>query len=88
MREVVFALEFRGRAGADADGTRRARSAAPSQTLTTVLVADGVHAETKPVDGEEAVLESVVERFADGSFVEDGSITYGPAGSVTFTTCS
>lgn len=86
MREVVFALEFRGRAVADADGTRRARSTAPSQTLTTVLGADGVHAETKPVDGEEAVLESVVERFADGSFVEDGSITYGPAGSVTFAT--
>ena len=45
-----------------------------------------MHAETKPVDGEEAVLESVVERFTDGSFVEDGSITYGPAGSVTFAT--
>lgn len=86
MREVVFALEFRGRAVADADGTRRARSTAPSQTLTTVLGADDVHAETKAVDGEEAVLESVVERFADGSFVEDGSITYGPAGSVTFAT--
>jgi hypothetical protein len=32
------------------------------------------------------VLESAVERFADGSFVEDGTITYGRAGSVTFET--
>jgi hypothetical protein len=86
MRELVFALEFRGTAGAGADGTRRARSTAPSQTLTTVLGGDGVHAETKAVDGEHAVLESVVERFSDGSFVEDGTIRYGGAGSVTFAT--
>ena len=86
MREVVFVLEFRGTAGAGADGKRRARSTAPSQALTTVIGGDGVHAETKPVDGEEAVLESVVERFPDGSFVEDGTIAYGGAGSVTFET--
>ena len=86
MRELVFALEFRGTAGAGADGKRRARSTAPSQTLTTVLAPDGVHAELKAIDGEHAVLESVVERFPDGSFVEDGTITYGRAGGVTFAT--
>jgi hypothetical protein len=86
MRELVFALEFRGTAGAGADGRRRARSTAPSQSLTTVLGGDGVHAEVKTVDGDEAVLESAVERFADGTFVEDGTITYGSAGSVTFET--
>jgi hypothetical protein len=86
MRELVFALEFRGTAGAGLDGKRRAESTAPSQSLTTVLGSDGVHAETKAVDGEHAVLESVVERFPDGSFVEDGTITYGRAGSVTFAT--
>ena len=85
-RELVFALEFRGTAGAGADGKRRARSTAPSQSLTTVLGANGVHAETKAVDGEQAVLESVVERSPDGSFVEEGTITYGRAGSVTFAT--
>jgi hypothetical protein len=86
MRELVFALEFRGAAGADADGTRRAKSTAPSQSLTTVLSDGTVHAETKALAGEHAVLESVVERFADGSFVEEGTITYGRAGSVTFAT--
>ena len=86
MRELVFALEFRGTAGAGADGKRRARSTAPSLTLTTVLGGRAVHAETKAVDGEHAVLESVVERFPDGSFVEDGTITYGRAGSITFVT--
>jgi hypothetical protein len=86
MRELVFALEFRGAAGAGPDGKRRARSTAPSQSLTTVLAADGVHAAVKPLDGEQALLESAVERFADGSFVEDGTITYGRAGSVSFET--
>jgi hypothetical protein len=86
MRELVFALEFRGTAGAGPDGRRRARSTAPSQSLTTVLAADGIHVQAKAVDGERAVLESSVERFPDGSFVEDGTITYGGAGSITFET--
>lgn len=86
MREIVFALEFRGTAGAGPDGRRRARSTAPSQSLTTVLGADGVHAEVRALDGEQAVLESTVERFPDGSFVEDGTITYGRAGGITFQT--
>ena len=86
LRELVFALEFRGTAGAAAGGKRRARSTAPSQSLTTVIGGDGVQAETKALRGEAADLDSVVERFADGSFVEEGTITYGRAGSVTFET--
>jgi hypothetical protein len=88
MREVVFALRFTGTAGPvpGSPGRRQARSTAPSQTLTTVLDGAGVHARTEPVPGEHAVLQSRVERFDDGSFVEDGTITYGSAGAVTFET--
>ena len=86
MRELVFALEFRGRGRAEPDGTRRARTEAPSQAWRTVLDAGGVHAEHTPLDGERAVLESRVQRFDDGTFVEDGTITYGRAGRVTFET--
>ena len=88
MRELVFALEFRGTAGpAPGEGNiRRAKTTAPSQTLSTVLSGDGVHARVDPVAGETAVLESRVERFADGSFVESGTITYGAAGSIVFET--
>jgi hypothetical protein len=88
MREIVFALEFRG-TGQPVPGspnTRRARSTAPSQALSTVLGSDGIRARVEPLAGEQAVLESRVERFADGSFVEDGTITYGAAGSITFET--
>ena len=88
MREIVFALEFRGSAGpvAGSPTKRRATSAAPSQTLTTVLGADGVRTRVEEIAGERAVLESRVERFEDGTFVEDGTITYGRAGSVSFVT--
>jgi len=88
MRELVFALEFRGRGGPEPGSTtrRRARTTAPSQTLRTVLGPDGVSAVVEPQPGESAVLESRVERFSDGTFVEDGTITYGRAGSISFDT--
>jgi hypothetical protein len=88
MRTLVFALEFRGLAG-PAPGSpteRRARTSAPSQTLSAVIVPDGVNARFEPIVGEQAVLESRVERASDGTFVEDGTIVYGSAGSVTFKT--
>ena len=88
MRELVFALEFRGRAGPvpGSESKRQARSTAPSQTLSTVLEREGVRALVEAMAGDSAVLESRVERFGDGSFVEDGTIAYGTAGSVAFET--
>ena len=88
MREVVFALEFRGQAGPvpGSEGRRRARSTAPSQILRTVLGRAGVVAAVEPVAGESAVLEAEVERAADGTFTERGAIVYGSLGRITFTT--
>ena len=88
MRELVFALEFRGRGGPVPGSTtkRQARTTAPSQAWHAIVGPDGVSAAVEPITGESAVLESRVERAPDGSFVEDGTITYGRAGSVTFDT--
>ena len=88
MRELVFALEFRGRGGPVPGSTtkRQARTIAPSQAWRAVLGPGGVTAAVEPVAGEAAVLESRVERDPDGTFVEDGTITYGAAGSGTFDT--
>lgn len=88
MRELVFALEFRGRGGPvpGSSTKRQARTTAPSQAWRAVLGPGGVTAAVEPVAGEAAVLESRVERDPDGTFVEDGTITYGAAGSVTFDT--
>jgi len=88
VRELVFALEFRGRAGPvpGSPSERRARTTAPSQSLRAVVSAEGVETAVEPLAGDEAVLDSRVERFPDGSFVEDGTIAYGRAGRITFVT--
>jgi hypothetical protein len=88
VREIVFALEFKGSAGPSGGSatTRRARTSAPSQTLRTLLGPDSITAAVEPASGDEAVMESRVERFPDGSFVEEGTITYGRLGRVSFST--
>ncbi len=88
MREIVFALEFRGTA-APVQGTSnklRARTVAADQTLRTALKADGVQAALDRSGTETATFESEVEIVAEGAFLESGSITYGAAGKVTFKT--
>lgn len=88
MRELVFALEFTGRGG-PARGSRtrrRARTTAPSQAIRTTVTAGGITTLVEVLPGEIAVLESQVERASDGTFVEEGTITYGSGGSVTFDT--
>ena len=88
MREIAFALEFKGRGGPVPGSTteRRARTTAPSQALRTMVAPDGIKGSVEALPGESAVLESRVERFPDGTFVEDGTITYGRAGSISFDT--
>ena len=88
MREIVFALEFTGRGGpAPGSRTRRqARTTAPSQAIRTTVAPNGITTLIEVLPGEVAVLESRVERSPDGTFVEDGSITYGSAGSISFDT--
>lgn len=88
MKEIVFALEFKGRAGpsGESGATRRARTTAPSQILKTVLGAHAIEAGIELVAGDTAVLDSTVERFPDGGFVEEGTISYGRAGKVSFAT--
>ncbi len=62
VKELVFALEFRGRAGAVAgvEGKRRSRSVAPSQALSSVMTAAAVEGDVERLTGDEAVLEAEV----------------------------
>lgn len=88
MREVVFALEFKGTAApvAGASNRLRATTFAADQTLRTMLKADGVQADIEGRGAATATFESEVEIVAEGAFLESGSITYGAAGKVTFKT--
>jgi len=88
MKELVFALEFRGSA-APVPGSQnrlRATTSAPSQTLRSVLKPDGVQPGIEPGGGDSAAFESEVEIIGEGTFLEAGSITYGKAGRITFKT--
>jgi len=88
MRELVFALEFRGTAGPSSSSgtTRHARTTAPSQLLRTVMKPGAIDATVEHVAGDVAVLDSIVERFPDGSFIESGTIAYGAFGTLSFET--
>lgn len=88
MKELVFALEFKGRAAPvpGSDNRLRAQTSATGQTLRSVLKPDGVQAAIEPAGGDSASFESEVEIVGEGSFLESGTITYGHAGKVAFKT--
>jgi hypothetical protein len=88
VRELVFALEFRGKAGPvpGVEGAREARTTASSQTLATFLGGNWIRARVDAIAGETAVLEARAQRYGDGTFVEEGTIVYGPAGTIAFET--
>src|SRR5207245_5566212 len=62
------------------------KTSATSQTLRSVLRADGIQAGVESTAGGSASFESEVEIVAEGMFVESGSSRYGDAGKVTFRT--
>ena len=89
MKELVFALEFRGSAApvAGSDKKLQARTSAASQTLRSVLKPDGIQGSIETsTGGGSASFESQVEIVGEGTFVESGSIRYGEAGRVSFRT--
>jgi hypothetical protein len=88
MKELVFALEFRGSAAPvpGSDKKLQAKTSAGSQTLRSVLKAEGIQATFESAGAGTAGFESEVEIVGEGMFVESGSIRYGDAGKVSFRT--
>ena len=88
MKELVFALEFRGSAAPvpRSDKKLQAKTSAGSQTLRSVLKVEGIQAGIESAGGGSASFESEVEIVGDGMFVESGTIRYGEAGKVSFKT--
>ena len=64
MKELVFALEFKGTAAPVPGSQNRLRAAtsAPSQTLRSVLKPDGVQPGIESAAGDSAVFEFSGER--------------------------
>jgi hypothetical protein len=88
MTELVFALQFKGKARPveGVEGTLAAKTTAAGQVLRTALTAKGVQAKAEARPGPRATFESEVQMTGVGTFMESGRISYGKAGGVTFKT--
>src|SRR5438445_9843667 len=88
MKELVFALQFKGKAGPveGSDVKLAAKTSAGGQVLRTAVTAKGLQVKSESKPGPRATFESEVQMTGEGSFVESGRISYGKAGKVTFKT--
>jgi hypothetical protein len=88
MKELVFALQFKGKAQpvAGTEGKLAAKTSASSQILRTAVTAKGVQVKAKSRPGPRATFESEVQITGEGTFVESGRIGYSKAGRLTFRT--
>ena len=88
MKQVMYCLQFVG-TGTPKDGdvtVLAVRSTAASASMRTAIGAAGVTGGIDAADGGKAEFESIVAMNADGSFDENGSIRFGSAGSLRFST--
>ena len=88
MKELVFALQFKGKAHPveGAEGKLAAKTTASSQILRTAVTAKGVQAKAESRPGPRATFASEVQITGAGTFVEAGRISYSKAGRLTFKT--
>ena len=86
MKQVFFALQFRGNVSQLPSGNLNAKTTSRGQVLRTALEAGGVTGSIEELAGAAASFESEVQMTGDGTFKEWGTITYGSAGRVRFTT--
>ncbi len=88
MKELVFALQFKGKARPveGVAGKLTAKTTAAGQVLRVALTLQGVQAKVESRPGPRATFESEVQMTGAGTFVENGRISYGKGGRVTFKT--
>jgi hypothetical protein len=88
MKELVFALQFKGKARPveGSEGKLAAKTTASGQVLRTALTAKGVQAKAETRPGPRATFESEVQMTGEGTFQESGQIRYGKGARLAFKT--
>lgn len=88
MKQVTYALQFRGRAEPkNAEGTvLKAATSSPSSAITTAVTGAGVQSAVQAIDGGEATFSSEVRVGEGGDFDESGTVTFGAGNSFQFET--
>ena len=88
MREVIYAMRFRGQAepvGA-VGNVLKAITSAPSSTFTSSIRPDGLVSQLALVEGGEASFASEVTFTGETSFQEVGTILFGDGNQLRFST--
>lgn len=85
MKRILYALQFTGSAAPDASGVLKVTARAQSASVRTTVGAD-LDAVIEPGSGGAAEFESDVTMMGDTAFDEKGTIRFGDAGSLRFTT--
>ncbi|HET8629300.1 MAG TPA: hypothetical protein VFL91_17905 [Thermomicrobiales bacterium] len=82
MRQILYALQFLGRATAERHrpGVLVTTAFAPSCRVTTTIGPDGVAGAVEPVAGERATCEAAVGVDAAGRAWGAATVTFGAAG--------
>jgi hypothetical protein len=85
MKQVIYAMQFKGKAGpGPSANVMKASTSGSSNTLTTVVGAEGVQGKIEPAAGGKAEFESEVTLIGDTSFLEKGTIRFGGAHRLRF----
>jgi hypothetical protein len=78
MKQVIYAMQFKGKAAPGASpNVMKAATSASSNTLTTVVGADGIHGKFESTASGKAEFESEVTLTGATSFLEKGTIRFG-----------
>jgi hypothetical protein len=78
MKQIIYAMQFKGSAAPGASpNVMKASSSASSITLTTVVGAEGVQGKLASAAGGKAEFESEVTLTGPTAFLEKGSIRFG-----------
>ena len=82
MQQMVYGMQFTGQAAPveGSPGTLRARTRAPSCTMTSLVGPEGLAGILNPAAGGVAKFESEVTFTGESSFLESGSISFGNDG--------
>ena len=88
MRQVGYAMQFRGSAGPQEGKENElwAKTGSTTKSLSTALGAGGPTVSIDEAASQRASFTSNVQMLEDGEFTEDGTIDFGEAGTLDFST--
>ncbi len=85
MKQIIYAMQFKGKAGpGPAANVMKASTSASSTTIASVVSSQGVQGKIEPAAGGKAEFESEVTLTGDTSFLEKGSIRFGDGNRLQF----